>query len=131
MELWACWVSVNISLLFSEQQMPWKDAVTGQTILTMLSQQTNFVPPLKFNVCVATGCDVTVLPGGEWVQNPLSVTQQIQTGSDLVDGTVERELINPWMLTGKIPCVYIIAVLSIVDDLMEGDGLVSFGEVVA
>lgn len=65
------------------------------------------------------------------MQNPLSVTQQIQTGSDLVDGTVERELVDPWMLAGKKPGPCIIAVLLIVDDLMEGDGLVSFGEVVA
>lgn len=111
--------------------MPWEDAVTGQTILTLLGQQVNSVSHLKFNVCVATGCDEPILPGGEWVQNPISITHQIYTGSDLVDGTVEWELVDPRMLAGKIPCPYIIAVLSIVDDVMEDDGLACFGEVVA
>lgn len=65
------------------------------------------------------------------MQNQLSIKCQIQTGSEVVDGTVKLELINTWMLTCEISCIGVIAVLSIVDDLTEFDRLPGCGEVVA
>lgn len=65
------------------------------------------------------------------MQNQNSVTQQIHTGSILVDRTVELKFIDAWMLTGKNPSLNVIAVLPVVDDITEGDGNGSFGEVVA
>lgn len=65
------------------------------------------------------------------MQNQHSITHQIHTGRDMVDGTVELEFIYTRMLTGKIARLDIIAILSIVDFLAEGDGRAGFGEVVA
>ena len=65
------------------------------------------------------------------MQNQISVTHQIYTGSILIDRTVELKFIDAWMLTDKKPSLDVIAVLSVVDDITEDDGSASFGEVVA
>lgn len=65
------------------------------------------------------------------MQDQLPIMHQIHTSSNLVDGTVELEFIDTWFLTGKITCLGVIAVLSVVDDLTEFDWLPAFGEVVA
>lgn len=65
------------------------------------------------------------------MQNHLLVTEQVQTGVVDVHGGVEAELVHAWRLAGKIPCLSVITFLSIVDDIMEHNGLACFGEVVA
>lgn len=119
------------SLLLGEQQMAWKDAVFGQAVVTTSRHQINSVLLLQLNVYVATGYDVTLLLGGEWVQNQLSVMEQIQTGVVDVHGGVEAELVHAWNLACKISRPHVITFLSVVDDIFESNGLVSFREVVA
>lgn len=65
------------------------------------------------------------------MQNQLVVTEQVQTGIVDVHRSVEAEFVHAWLLAGKIPCLSVITVLSIVDDVMEHNGLACFGEVVA
>ena len=65
------------------------------------------------------------------MQNQLPVTQHVHAGCVLVDCAVELELINTRMLAGEKACLGVIAVLAVVDDIAEGDGGASFGEVVA
>lgn len=99
--------------------------------MTTSRHQKNSVLFLQLNVYIATGCDETLLLGGECVQNPLSVMEQIQTGVVAVHGGVEAELVHAWSLARKISCLCVITVLSVVDDIFESNGLVSFREVVA
>lgn len=127
------WISscIKYSLLLSEQQVPWEEAIAGQTVATMVGHQPDLVSLLKLNVRVATGCDVAALPCGEWVHNQLTVMHQIHTARVLADRTVELELVNAWVLTGKNSCLDVIAVLSVVEGLMKDDWHAGFGGVVA
>lgn len=120
-----------VSFLLNEQQVPREVALLHQTIMARFSDQPNSVSLLKLHESTAAGCDVAVLPGGVRVNEAFSVFHQIHTGSKFVDGAMERKLIDTWNLTGKIPCLYIVAVLPVVDDVLEGDGAVGFREVVA
>lgn len=111
--------------------MPTEVAFLHQTVTARFGNQPNFVSLLKPNVSTAAGCNVAVLPGGVRVNEAFSVLHQIQTGSKFVDAAMELKLIDTWNLTGKIPRLYIVAVLPIVDDVVEGDGSVAFRIVVA
>lgn len=111
--------------------MPWEETITGETVFTMSGQEPDPVSPLKLNVHAASCCDETVLPGSVWVQDQLSVAHQIHTTIELVDCTVELELVNTGVLACEIPGIDVIAVLSIVDDITKDDGLVGIGEVVS
>lgn len=57
--------------------------------------------------------------------------EQIQTGVVDVHGGVEAELVHAWSLARKISRPRVITFLSVVDDIFESNGLVSFREVVA
>lgn len=120
-----------VSFLLNKQQVPREVALLCQTVLARLGDQPNSVSLLKLNVNTAAGCDVAVLPGGERVNEAFSVLHQIHTGRQFVDGAMELKLIDTWDLTGKIACLYIVAVLPVVDDVLEGDGAIGFREVVA
>lgn len=120
-----------VSFLVNEQQVPREVALLRQTVMARFGDQPNSVSLLKLNVSTAAGCDVAVLPGGVRVNEAFSVLHQIHTGSQFVDGAMEFKFIDTWNLTGKIPCLYVVAVLPVVDDILEGDGAVGFREVVA
>lgn len=111
--------------------MAWEEAVSSQTIATMVCNKPHFIPSFKPDVRTPTGRGVAILPGGEGMENQLPISQQINTGSVFVEGTVELEFIHTWMLTGEIPWSNVIAVLSIVDDITEGKGNTRRWEVVA
>lgn len=111
--------------------MPREVAVLHQTVMARFGDQPNSVSLLKLNISTAAGCDVAVLPGGVRVNEAFSILHQIHTGRNLADGAMELKLIDTWNLTGEIPCLYIVAVLPVVDDVLEGDGAVGFREVVA
>lgn len=112
-------VEIENNLLLCEQQMPWEDAICGYGVSTLIGHQPNPVSCDELNVYVATGWNETILPGGEWVHNRPSIKLQVQVAIILVDCTVELELINTWDSTGKNTCIGVIAVLSIVDDIVE------------
>lgn len=97
----------------------------------MSRHQINSVTSLQLNVQGAAGYDVPILPGGEGVQNPLIVTEKVQTGIVGFHGGVEAELVNAWNLAGEIAISSVITFLSIVDDVTESNGLACSGEVVA
>lgn len=118
-------------LLLCEQQMTWEETISGQTVATMVSHQPDLISLLKPNVGASTCCDEPALLCGEWVQDQVSITQQIYAGSEVVDRTMELKLVNTWLLAGEESCLGVVGVLSIVDDIMEGDGRTRFGEVVA
>lgn len=65
------------------------------------------------------------------MQNQLLVMEQIQTDVVDVHGGGEAELVHAWNLACKISRPPVVTVLSVVDDLFESNGLVSFREVVA
>lgn len=111
--------------------MPGKDAVFGQAVGILSHHQINSVPCLQRKIQVAAGDDDPILPGGEGVQNPLVVMEKVQTGIVGFHGGVEAELVNAWNLAGKVAIPSVVAFLSIVDDLLESDGLACSGEVVA
>lgn len=124
------WVS-HCTKLLSEQQMARKDAVTCQAVVTVLNNQPDLVSPLKLDVDAATGCEVASVPGGERVQEQVSITHQVHTGRLHVDEAVELELINTWVHTSEDPRVDAVATLSVVDDVTELNGSSVPGEVVA
>lgn len=64
------------------------------------------------------------------MQNQGSIAEQIQAACTVMDGAVELKLIDAWVLTGEKASLGVIAVLSIVDDIMEGNGGTSFGDVI-
>lgn len=111
--------------------MPREVALLHQTVMARFGNQPNSVSLFKLNVRTAAGCDVAVLPSGVRVNEAFSVVHQIHRGSKSVDGAMELKLIDARNLTGKIPCLYIVAVLPVVDDVLEGDGAIGFREVVA
>lgn len=129
-------VLVNFRLLLSEQQVPRKDAVFGQagyfiSVSCLSRHQINSVPSLQAHVQVAAGYDEPVLPGGEGVQNPIVVTEKVQTGILGFHRGVEAELMNAWNLAGEVAVPSVVTVLPVVDDVSENDGLACTGEVVA
>lgn len=80
---------------------------------------------------MATSTGEAILPGCVRVDKTLPVLHEIHNSSSLADSAVEVELINTWILTGKIPCLYIVAILLVIDDLAEGNGYATLWEVVA
>lgn len=108
-----------------------EEAVPRQSIGTIVGHQPDFVSLLKLDEGAAAGCDVSTLLGGERVQNQLPIMHQIDAGSFLVDCAVELKLIHPWMLAGEVASLSVVVVLTIVDDIFEGDGANSFREVTA
>lgn len=65
------------------------------------------------------------------MQNPLIVTEKVQTGIMGFHGGVEAELVNAGDLAGEIATLSVITFLSVVDDVLESNGLACCGEVVA
>lgn len=61
--------------------------------------------------------------------NQFSIMELIHTTSTFVDGTVEVKLIDAWELAGEKAVFAVVAVLSVVDDILEVDGGTSFWEV--
>lgn len=64
------------------------------------------------------------------MQNQGPIADQIQAAFTVVDGAVELKLIDAWVLTGEKAGLGVIAVLSVVDDIMEGNGATRIGVVV-
>lgn len=124
-------ILVIFRLLLSEEQMPWKRAIPGQAVRVMIRHQINSVPFHQPHVQGSAGYDGPSLPGGEWVQNPLVVTEKVQTGVVGFHGGIEAEFVNAWNLADEIAIPSVITSLSIVDDFTESDGLACSGEVVA
>lgn len=108
-----------------------EEAVTRQSIGTIFGHQADSVSLLKLDEGAAAGCDVSTLLGGERVQNPVPIMQQIDAGCFLVDCAVELKLIHPWVLAGEVASLSVVVALPIVDDIFEGDGANSFREVTA
>lgn len=65
------------------------------------------------------------------MQNPLVVTEKVQTGIVGFHGGIEAEFVNAWNLADEIAIPSVITSLSIVDDVTESNGLACSGEVVA
>lgn len=80
---------------------------------------------------MATSTDVAILPGCVRVDKTVPVFHEIHNSRSLADSALEVELINTWVLTDKIPCLYIVAILLVIDDLAEGNGYATLWEVVA
>lgn len=120
-----------LNFLLLEKQSPREKAVFHQAIAICLSHQINSVSCVKFGVDMATSSGVAILPGCVRVDKTVPVSHEINNSRSLADSAVEVKLINTWMLTGKVPCLYIVAILLVVEDLAEGNGYTTPWEVVA
>lgn len=80
---------------------------------------------------MAAGSGEAILPGCVRVDQSVPVSHEIHNSRSLADSAVEVELINTWIYTGKIPGLYVVAILLVINDLAESNGCTTPWEVVA